>query len=58
MNFTMAADIVLNRSDRVYELSITGNARENPLSSFRPVRRGITLHRHRESTNFAPFIYS
>ena len=45
----MAADIVLNRSDRVYELSISGNARENPLSSFRrPVRRGITLHRHRE----------
>jgi len=31
----MAAGIVLNRSDRVYELSMRGNARENPLSSFR-----------------------
>lgn len=54
-NFAIAADIVLNRSDRVYELSMRGNARENPLSSFRrPVCRGITLHRHRKSTNFAP----
>lgn len=52
-NFSIAAGIVLNRPDRVYELSMRGNARENPLSSFRwPVCRGITLHWHRKSTNF------